>query len=64
MSGVDDLLRRIVMAWDTHDTLDLLAALVAARKHLGLTLTDQDAQREDEAVLLANGYTPDGEPRR
>ena len=58
---VEGILRRIVMGWDTGDDLDFLAAVVAARKHLGFTLTDPDEQRDDEAILLANGYAPDGE---
>jgi hypothetical protein len=56
------LLRRLMLAFDTDDNMDFLAATVAARKMLGLKLADYDEAATDEAVLLANGYTVDGEP--
>ncbi len=57
------LLKRIVIAWDSDDSLDFLAAMRAARKVLGLKLADEKEDAEDVAVLKANGYTADGEPK-
>jgi hypothetical protein len=56
------LLRRLTIAWDRDDQMDFLAAIVAARHALGLTLQDEDEATEDREVLLANGYTATGEP--
>ena len=63
MTQRDDLLRRVVIAWDTNDSLEFLAALTAARKHFGLVLADDREKRDDIAVLVVNGYTEDGERR-
>ena len=63
MTQRDDLLRRVVIAWDTNDSLEFLAALTAARKHLGLVVADDREKRDDIAVLVVNGYTEDGERR-
>lgn len=56
-------LKRLVIAWDADDMLDFMAAIVAARKHLGMKLADTEEEAADLAVLDANGYTSDGEPK-
>lgn len=53
--------RRLVMAWDTDEDLEFLAAITSARHALGLTLADDDDRKTDEEVLVANGYTATGE---
>jgi hypothetical protein len=52
------ILRRIVMAWDTDDSLEFLAGLHHARLVLGLKRADTREEAEDIAVLKANGYQP------
>jgi hypothetical protein len=54
-----ELLKRVVIAWDTDDSLDFIAALRASRKLLRLTLTDTREARSDDEVLKANGYPDD-----
>jgi hypothetical protein len=55
------LLKRIVMAYDSDDSLEFLAALRAARKAIGFKLADKEEDAKDVAALKANGYTADGE---
>lgn len=57
-------LLRVVVAYDTEDSLEFLAAMTTARKHLGLKLSDEREVRDDAEVLRVNGYTEDGEPVR
>lgn len=55
------LLRRVVVGWDGEESIEFVAAITAARKSLGLKLANEEA-REDAEMLVANGYTEDGEP--
>jgi hypothetical protein len=64
MSDTTVLLKRIVMAWDTDDSLEFLATLRLARTHLGLKLADEREDAEDRSVLIANGYLDDAPEER
>lgn len=52
---LEDGLRRAVIAWDSDDDMEFLAAISIARCLVGLRLADP----EDEEVLRANGYGPE-----
>lgn len=56
------LLKRVIVAWDSDESLEFMAAVIAARKHLGLKLADEDEDQADIDVITANGYASDGEP--
>ncbi len=55
-----ELLKRLVMAWDCGGDLDFMAAIRAARKVLGFSLSNQRDDNEERAVLKANTY-PEGD---
>lgn len=58
------LLRRIVIAHDTDDDMDFLAAIRLARKKSGLKLADDEEDAIERETMQVNGYTDDGEPAR
>jgi len=61
-TGWREMLKRLVMAWDTDDDMEFLAATFASRKALGLKLADAEEEATDQEVLLANGYDANGNP--
>lgn len=54
-----ELLTKIVMAWDSDDSLDFLASMRQARRRLGLKLANAREDQEDAEVLAANGIADD-----
>jgi len=49
-----DLLRQIVMAWDSDESIEFLEAITLARQSVGLKLADADEEYDDVEVLRAN----------
>lgn len=51
-----EMLKRIVVAWDSDESLEFLAAVTVARRALGLKLADAEKEADDLEILKANGY--------
>jgi hypothetical protein len=58
----EELLKRLVLAYDANEHLEHIAAMRSARLALGFILADREEDAADIAVLLANGYTAEGKP--
>lgn len=57
----DDVLRRIVIAWDVDDDLDFMAAIRLARHMCGLRLASAEEEESEAWIMASNGFGPHGE---